>query len=57
MFGVSRTDPGSITERLPAVLVSGLVVGSGFRGFKIGYVVVTILVFALGVFVGWLFGS
>lgn len=45
-----------MTERLPAVLVSGLVVGAGARGFRFGYIVVTVLVFAAGVFIGWFFG-
>lgn len=46
-----------MSERLPGILVSGLVVGAGSRGFRIGYIVAVVLIFAIGVLIGRLFGG
>lgn len=45
---------GPGTERLPATLVSGLVVGAAARGLRFGHVLGHIFVFAVGAIIGWL---
>lgn len=53
---VQKQEGPGMAERLPATLVSGLVVGAAARGLRFGHVLVHILIFAAGAVIGWLIG-